>query len=439
MIEEVSVKLQALYKEALAAPLSVIQVFNEQFGESLVDSTPPTFDNFMVLLSAKRLHEFIQSYRGANEYGSYHINREDYIAKYDEPFQEAVTDAGIIDYLSPQLKKLTHHLFGFTTDDGRGYFAIVVRFPNVTVTNENDRSINITELYTRVFVTEEGKMYDSLQMMRSEYDELQWISHYSHSHIPSISHDDIRFRSACLGSGPIKNTRDSLRRACDLNLWGLFVYELSKYVTVESLDGVPYIRLESVGGGSVINKPQRIPIVPFLPQVPSYSTARISDFVKHFLATNDIQMSYTEGGWTLAEDFNDFWIRVTDSFGEWHLSNLRDRTTNISFLRLLSYGLLGRYVISNGKICTPQDGAASTDFSNYEGQVLFHFKGEDVRLHITHNNKEISFVYLIDRDICYYIITKAKEIISADYDRHNSNNSSTSEEADSAGSRTLYL
>jgi hypothetical protein len=126
---------------------------------------------------------------------------------------------------------------------------IMVWWPEVTVTNENDKSITIQDLYAKIQITLEGRIpYEvrSFMLCRTTFSEVQYISGYQHSHLPSFRGIS-GFEAPCLGTGPINNTVLELKNNCDSTEWMLFCQELSMYVTVESLRGGPYIRMETIG------------------------------------------------------------------------------------------------------------------------------------------------------------------------------------------------
>ena len=66
-----------------------------------------------------------------------------------------------------------------------------------------------------------------------------------------IPKDDFtRFKSPCTGSGPINSTLATLATDYDEGIWQLFCLELDRYVRVESIEGVPYHRLESISASN---------------------------------------------------------------------------------------------------------------------------------------------------------------------------------------------
>src|SRR5690606_32405089 len=125
------------------------------------------------------------------------------------------------------------------------------RFAKATVTNEDDKSVDIDKLYVLVPINGNGTLKRNFSMVRSSYPIIQWLSGYSHSHLPSLSINSTpHFAYPCLVDGPNGPTQDNLKDEYNIDMWWLFAFELEKYVTQESLLGVPYIKLESIGRSS---------------------------------------------------------------------------------------------------------------------------------------------------------------------------------------------
>lgn len=128
------------------------------------------------------------------------------------------------------------------------YNYIIVYFPKITVTNEFNNSVDIEEVYIRVPITFNGKMVSNFEIIRTKYSYNQYKSGYMHSHAHSgISGTSADWRSMCLGSGPLVTTTHTLKDSYDIDIWRLFCLELDEYLKVESISGVPYIRMDRIG------------------------------------------------------------------------------------------------------------------------------------------------------------------------------------------------
>ena len=115
--------------------------------------------------------------------------------------------------------------------------SIVVWWPEVTVTNEHDRSIVIWDLFAKIGINTLGTIpYEQpgFLLKRSTYNTSQLLSGYLHSHIPHTyanRENLIAWKSPCLGRGPIRGTIMSLKSDYDDTMWMLFCQELSMYTT----------------------------------------------------------------------------------------------------------------------------------------------------------------------------------------------------------------
>lgn len=275
--------------------------------------------------------------------------------------------------------------FGEENIDLQGQ-TILVHFPEVTVSNENDRSIDITHLWVKIKLSLNGTINGTFQMMRSELTSEQFKAGYSHSHIHSINTINYKeWETPCLGSGPIKDTITSLSDQFSEEIWNLFCLELSKYVTVESLTGVPYIKLESVNSGDpYYTAPIYFPLAP----VPSSDTTFINNrdiivpFISVILEKRPFKFNYVNGSYGIAMPEKELLIVLSNLFIE-HYNSLPAEQ------QLSKTELIDRGIISNGKyigniLCYvyPRNDNNTTDYSALIGRELFRFKGNTVRFNI---------------------------------------------------------
>lgn len=127
---------------------------------------------------------------------------------------------------------------------------LIIHFPKLTVTNEYNKSIDITHLYVKLDFDTEYLLLGSFEIIRSEYTQGQYNSGYCHSHVTMLCGDPTHWKTPCLGTGPIRNTIAKLNVEFSEEMWKLFCFELKKYLETESIAGVPYIKLESVSSNS---------------------------------------------------------------------------------------------------------------------------------------------------------------------------------------------
>lgn len=196
---------------------------------------------------------------------------------------------------------------------------ILIRFPEVTVTNENNKSINIKDLFARVKVNKDGNLIGTFTLNRTSFPTYQWSRGYMHSHVPSMTtRHTPSWENPCLGSGPISTTCGTLNHNSSDEIWDLFIYELSLYVQNESLRGGPYIRLENV-----MRTVEYRELVKRLVDTPYTSTDdTYTLFKQHYeslliyslLKKKLIPFAFQDGSWIIAMDTKTLTLTISNEF-----------------------------------------------------------------------------------------------------------------------------
>lgn len=295
---------------------------------------------------------------------------------------------------------------------------ILVHFPEVTVTNEYDKSVDITHLYVKVPVDSTGRMSGIFRMNRSEYTEVQYNSDYMHSHISGIPKYDLsKFLEPCLGRGPIRDTISSLCVSCNFDLWQLFVVELDRYVHTESVKGVPYRRLENIGVRSNSYKIFYHVRSTSIYNSISYDYDRdsimtiIKEFLRHYL--NKVHtFTFNSHSFMFGYSDEELHLDMSNAFIEWFNSKPTEfRKDNISNLS----GILESYLhkdgnfyscIGNNRLNLPTDEIE-----------LFNFKGKPVYFKMIKNEtvSEDNIVTLINLSIYIAIKTQILTFLNLIY------------------------
>lgn len=305
---------------------------------------------------------------------------------------------------------------------------LYIRFPKVTVTNEDDKSVDIDELYVLVPINGDGTLKRNFSMVRSSYPIIQWLSGYSHSHLPSISTNRTpHFAHPCLGNGPIGPTQDNLKDEYNIDMWGLFAFELEKYVTQESLLGVPYIKLESIGRSSEATE-----IKLYYRDVLGFSCDNIdfNDFLKSYCSHTNLNVSYKEGQYSLGITDVNFVISLSDYFIKWYNNKVTEGVYYTTLTNLISDNILNKVIIDGNKVYSNAVIQDIDSIQSLEGTHLtmssdsikdFIFKGKPVKLHIDGNLniKSKNYTLLLNTNICSYMLTKILEIINNKYGASN--------------------
>ena len=253
---------------------------------------------------------------------------------------------------------------------------ILVWFPELTVTNEHDESTNITDLYIRVRINQEGLMEGVFDATRSSYLMSQVYADYLHSHALHIPRQNYEYSKMCLGSGPINGTCSILNAEYDLDRWRLFCFELDKYVTVESEVGIPYHHLNRISRSSWEVKKEEL----IYTHVYHYNNIFIPDYFKSFICQfvkkRLLKFVKESDHWFIAHSFLEYISILTTAFKEY----IKDNQLNENDLFNKSILFKGTY--KNGKFETKIPSNRGESF-NPEGLIACTFKGENKIVTVT--------------------------------------------------------
>lgn len=308
--------------------------------------------------------------------------------------------------LTPWAQRIIHQYYVDRTT------SILIRFPEVKVQNENDASVMIKELYAKFNIRTNGTLRNYFQLNRAHYPATHYLSGYSHSHLPGIHFE---FVEPCLGSGPIIATQSSLHDHYDLDRYGLFCYELSKYVTVESLAGVPYRRLENIG-----QTPRRTANMTSVRYRSITENGVVKNFVRYYIRTQSFPLAFSDGAYKLGVPLLDFIISISKCFIQWYNECKKAGFYTDGLREFVEWQVLERYVIENKKlyVCSSGRSDVPSDIESARGRILFEFKGAPVHLEITEDTEEDETnneVILLRPDVVNAIINRCLRVINYNY------------------------
>jgi hypothetical protein len=136
-------------------------------------------------------------------------------------------------------------------------YTVTIKFPQLTIINGKGSEHNIRDLYVRWRFTKGFKMSKGLAGVRGLISYIEYRCGYIHSHLPSFSYASAEttptFHTFCLGSGDFADLnrdwhiKDSVFDQRDFEL---LLYQLDAYVRWESLQGGPYMRMDTIGVGN---------------------------------------------------------------------------------------------------------------------------------------------------------------------------------------------
>lgn len=327
---------------------------------------------------------------------------------------------------------------------------IYVWWPKVTITNENNNSAEIQDLYASIKVNTSGCIpyeYHGFLLNRATYPEAQFDCNYLHSHICRIPVDNFtEFQTPCLGRGPILNTITTLKSNNDTAMWMLFCEELSRYVTVESLKGVPYKRLENIGKGSEEYTyggfvKQKDLFKSFYNVFYGYQTSpyyvteeelrkKLKDFTAYYLKHGHLKLNYTQGQFKCGMTHFDYIIDISNSFIEYYNTTLAVDKEKVKFLYKIH--VLNDVIAADNKIYKLNGRRNSSPHALYQGATVLTFKDKTIRLTIVEApNNAVQKTTLINNMMAQYVLNNILNIINFrftnDYRRNTKGNNQPAE------------
>ena len=309
--------------------------------------------------------------------------------------------------MSENLEKLKNILYDYYGEDkvdivstSNGDFDIIVWFPVVTVTNEYGESTTVRDLFVKFNVTDDGRMVILPRMGRSTFTTNECASDYRHSHcshgVPTNSNE---YSTLCFGTGPINSTMSSLALSFDEGLWTLFCGELDLYTKTESVAGVPYRRLSTIGAGYKVN-------LRIICSMIKYHTTDSYDILLYrwLVEKYDIPVVYNKGRYKIAMSDIDFVLLVSKAAlaydDEYHISHWHNKSRN--------------YILKNGELYN--SGGATSISPGVYNDIYITFKGENKPLVITASDSgNISYVSVVDTSIISWIYSTITQLVNYKY------------------------
>lgn len=426
LIEE---KIEELYNSLMDKPLRVLGIFNDFFGEDKVDMQGYwSLDKFKSWMNIEPLSTYILD----GNIVSMNMN--------DWSMYKTWSITGLP---GDQVEKVVNVLTNTTVKEriGNAKFNgifILVHFPHVRVTNEHDRFVDINHLWAKVKVSYNGTLNGGFTLNRSEYTLLHIRSHYMHSHISSIPTGDFtQFQNPCTGNGPINGTISALNRDYDEDMWNMFCLELSKYVTVESVAGVPYNYLEKLGTNDMEVGVDRF--ITFLS--PNYYGSVITpnkfrEFVRYFISSKKLKFNYVNGSYSIGMLLIEFIVLISNEFIKWYNDQFNKEELTAKFADLKRHGILRECIIDNGKIYYDSGRNNVNNYAQYIGKKVCVFKGREITVDITdiaevrNENKSI----ILNTQTALYILNIILKVLNYRYGRNKATH-----ESNQLGTEVRYL
>lgn len=410
-----------LYQYLYERPLNIYEIFKGFFGEDFVD---------IQTCLGRGLSSF-KEYLFAKICDETSITNEDKEDDFNQHFEISAEQLVELENIAKNRR-----------------FIIYVWWPRVTVTNEYNKSVNIQDLYAKVEIQGDGRIpyeCNGFRLNRATYTREQFMSNYMHSHINVIPKNNFAdFQTPCLGRGPIISTIGTLKNDYDEATWMLFCQELSMYVTVESISGGPYRRMENIGNvsqnlmytgynfGGYIGKGD------FLKQ---FTNDDFKKFIQYYLKHGHLSFRFMNNVFTWSMPYYEYIIDISNSFIDFY--NKYYSTSDRNLNNFFSNGLLKQVIVADGKFYNEgvYDSFDINDFSEYQNKLVLTFKGKEIRTTIINNKQESesTLTTVISNNVAMFILQKILRTINFRYKNEHNNKNRRNQEVTPTCERVIYL
>lgn len=281
---------------------------------------------------------------------------------------------------------------------------VIIYFPELTVTNEHNSSIDIKDTFVKFNLYDNGSINRTIHIRRTYFTCKQWLCKYVHSHCPRFS-SLTSWGEFCLGSGPIRDTitkiaNNIILQNIDFDLYTLFATELKLLLQVESLIGGPYINLESV---NTYQNAQCMIVPAYYVKV---KNELLDGFIEYLCKEQSLEFTFNGYYYDFAYNDNDLMIILANKFIRYY-NTLQDKPCTTEDLYTASGVLLK---------CTKKDGCLYTN-NNAIGEIPNEpvntdliFKGKVIPLIIEKpDNKDNTGITILNSKAYSYVKTTILE------------------------------
>lgn len=416
-------------------PNQILQFFQDFFGKGRVEMQGfLTEDELYTYLSVNPLGTFIEWGNITDSSAYLNMNGEDrevinlFWTTKGANNETVTSDSALAKYFLPVIKeKIANTMFN--------NLFILIYFPTVRITNEYNKYVDIKDLWLKVPFNWKGKGKGYFGVNRSNYPLNHFKGGYMHSHVSSIPTNNFEdFQTPCTGRGPINSSLSTLAIEYDEAIWQLLCLELDRYVRVESINGVPYHRLENILAPEMRDAEDRFSMQSLKGVVPwntLFGREQFRPFIKHLLETKKIRFNYVNGSYGLGMSFIDTVVLISNEFISWYNTEYNKHTFDISYADLVSSGVINECIITNGKVYVPKPVGRgnSGDYQRYVGRKICTFKGRDITLTIdgvlSSEEESLNRTKILNLQYIEAIVCSILRILNYGYGREERSETST--------------
>lgn len=408
--KQVYQKLRGLYNSYIDHYFKyIVDIFNDYYGEERVDLQHNFLDEFInnTLLNGFYNPETFEVTFNSTDNGAW-VGMYNIYNESEENINHILN--------SIEFKDLyTSHQYN------RNYVYILVHFPQVKVSNESGKSTIIKNLFAKISLSLKGE-FKNLEFSKTYYTYAHFIHGYLHSHVPKESNYN-GFNSCCTGTGPINDTIRNLQYYEEdydyTDQWMQFCWDLDKYVTVESEEGIPYIRMSNcvteVNTGDEVNL-NLDKVYNTLNSVFSYyyylNKQNLKEFVKYLIRNKVFKFKWSHKKWDYAHSNEDLILLISNHFLKWvktYSLISSDSCVNVQDRYFKQTISVNNKLFYKSSITHP-------DINSHQNKDMFIFKGEMQKLHIDNpTNNNIGFIWTLKSEHAQPILIYLLKIINIYY------------------------
>jgi hypothetical protein len=249
-------------------------------------------------------------------------------------------------------------------------------------------------------------------MIVTTFTKVLYESNYTHSHLPSgsLSHGKAYFQRPCLGEGPIGTTCIILRNENNENMWRLFCVELARYVTVESIAGVPYYRMEYIGRNNSNNE---IIFSDTSCRISSEISFIIKEAIRNLINRKVFTFKYVNNTYNFAANDASLIRLISNEFITIYNKRFNNKELSTNLNELIRAKILIKAVFYKG--CFTEENSNRHSSCSPSTDVLFTFKNIPVKMRIIDTDTTIEPVYILNVKYINVAIRNILEFINYNY------------------------
>ena len=411
-VEQVNQKLRGLYDSYIDHYFKyIVDIFNDYYGEERVDLQHNFWDEFIsnTLLNGFYNPETFEVTFNSTDNGAW-VGMSNIYNESEENINRILNSIEFQDLYT------NHHYNG-------NYVYILVHFPQVRVSNESGKSTIIKNLFAEISLNLKGE-FRKLEFSKTHYTYAHFIHGYLHSHVPKeLAYSG--FNGCCTGTGPINDTIRNLQYYEEdydyTDQWMQFCWDLDKYVTVESEEGIPYIRMNNCV--SEVKTGEKISLsLDKVSGTLSFSfshylnTHDLQEFAKYLINNKVLKFKWSHKKWDYAYSEEDLIILISNHFLKW-IKTYDNFTYSGSFVNVKNYFFNQTISINNQLFL--KSSIIPPNINIHQDKDMFIFKGEMQKLHIDEpKNNNTGFVWTLKLEYIRYILLYLLKIINICYGKN---------------------